>query len=123
MATWNLTHRARPVARPYGIEINGNPLVFYHFSGFDSGDQKVMLDRYGSESPVLYELRDWYLARCEELGQSHLGNLDCVYNSFSNGAADHKRPSSSVPAPCRRDAHLSEPFRRESLRAIILSLV
>ena len=76
---------ARHGPRPYEIEINGKPLVFYHFSGFDSGAQKAMLDRYGAHSPVLFELRDWYIARCEELGQSTLGKIDCIYNSFSNG--------------------------------------
>ena len=85
VATWNLTHRRATGRAPYEIEINGRPLVFYHFSGFDSGAQKVMLDRYGSHSPVLFELRDWYIARCEELGQSTLGKIDCIYNSFSNG--------------------------------------
>ena len=85
VATWNLTHRRATGRAPYEIEINGRPLVFYHFSGFDSGAQKVMLDRYGYHSPVLFDLRDWYIARCEELGQSTLSKIDCVYNSFSNG--------------------------------------
>ena len=52
-----------------------------------------MLDRYGSDSPVLFELRDWYIARCEELGQSTLSGVDCVYNRFRNGRriSDHHR--------------------------------
>jgi len=85
VATWNLTHRRATGSAPYHIQVNGRPLVFYHFSGFDSGAQKVMLERYGAHSPVLFELRDWYIARCEELGQSSLSRVDCVYNSFSNG--------------------------------------
>jgi lipopolysaccharide biosynthesis glycosyltransferase len=85
VATWNLTHRRATGRVPYEIEINGKPLVFYHFSGFDSGAQKVMLDRYGYHSPVLFELRDYYIARCEELGQATLSKIDCVYNIFSNG--------------------------------------
>ncbi len=85
VATWNLTHRTATGSAPYEILINGRPLVFYHFSGFDSGAQKIMLDRYGAHSPVLFELRDWYIARCEELGQSTLGGLECIYNSFENG--------------------------------------
>jgi lipopolysaccharide biosynthesis glycosyltransferase len=85
VATWNLTHRHATGRAPYEIEINGKPLVFYHFSGLDNGDQKAMLDRYGAHSPALFELRDWYLARCNELGQSALSKIDCIYNSFSNG--------------------------------------
>ena len=30
-------------------------------------------------------MRDWYIARCLELGQSTLAKFDCVYNTFSNG--------------------------------------
>ena len=85
VATWNLTHRRATGKAPYDIEINGSPLVFYHFSGFDSGAQKSMLDRYGSHSPVLFELRDWYISRCEELGQSTLSTINCIYNRFRNG--------------------------------------
>ena len=85
VATWNLTHRHAAGTAPYEIRINDRPLVFYHFSGFDSGAQRAMLDRYGSHSPVLYDLRDWYIARCQELGQETLGAIDCVYNSFRNG--------------------------------------
>ena len=85
VATWNLTHRRATGRVPYELEINGRPLVFYHFSGFDSGAQKIMLQRYGVESPVLFELRDWYIARCEELGQGVLGKIPCVYSKFDNG--------------------------------------
>ncbi len=85
VSTWNLTQRRGTGTAPYDIEINGRPLVFYHFSGFDSGAQKIMLERYGAHSPVLFELRDWYIARCEELGQSTLSQIGCVFNSFSNG--------------------------------------
>jgi lipopolysaccharide biosynthesis glycosyltransferase len=85
VATWNLTHRRAQGRAPYDILINGRPLVFYHFSGFDSGAQLRMLERYGAHSPVLFELRDWYIARCEELGQSTLSQIECVYNFFDNG--------------------------------------
>jgi hypothetical protein len=85
VATWNLSHRRATGRVPFDIRINGQPLVFYHFSGFDSGAQKVMLQRYGAHSPVLFEFRDWYIARCEELGQSLLGKIPCRYGSFSNG--------------------------------------
>jgi hypothetical protein len=85
VSTWNLTHRRASGSAPHDIRINGRPLVFYHFSGFDSGAQQDMLERYGTHSPVLFELRDWYIARCEELGQSTLSKLDCIYNSFRNG--------------------------------------
>jgi lipopolysaccharide biosynthesis glycosyltransferase len=93
VSTWNLSSRRATGRAPYEIEINGQPLVFYHFSGFDSGAQRIMLERYGWHSPVLFDLREWYIAHCEELGQSTLGKIDCIYNRFSNGekiTTDHR---------------------------------
>lgn len=85
VATWNLTNRHAEGSLEEGITINGEPLGFYHFSGFDSGDQITMLERYGAQSPVLYELRQWYIDACEDAGQSALGTLPSRYATFSNG--------------------------------------
>jgi len=85
VATWNIANRRAVGSIEAGIQINGEPLGFYHFSGFDSGDQITMLERYGAESPVLYELRQWYIERCEHLGQSVMGSIPAKYNFFSNG--------------------------------------
>ena len=93
VATWNLTHRRATGTAPYEILINDRPLVFYHFSGFDSGAQRSMLDRYGAHSPVLYDLREWYIARCQELGQSSLGGIECIYNSFPRTAGASPTPT------------------------------
>lgn len=85
VCTWNLTQRRVTGTVPDGLLINGQPLCFYHFSGFDSGAQKVMLDLYGKESPVLYPLRDWYVAECAAMGQDEYGTTPCSFDSFSNG--------------------------------------
>jgi len=44
-----------------------------------------MLDRYGKESPVLFDLRDWYLEECEKYGQSLLGKRPSKWATFDNG--------------------------------------
>lgn len=85
VATWNLANRKATGSIEDGIAINGEPLGFYHFSGFDSGDQITMLERYGQDSPVLYELRAWYIAECERHGQSTLGKLPGKYDFYDNG--------------------------------------
>lgn len=85
VATWNLANRKATGSLEEGIEINGEPLGFYHFSGFDSGDQITMLERYGAQSPILFKLREWYIAECERYGQSELGTLSSKYARFSNG--------------------------------------
>ena len=44
-----------------------------------------MLKLYGQDSPVLFELRRWYLAECDRQGQQALGRLPSVYAQFDNG--------------------------------------
>jgi hypothetical protein len=85
VATWNLTHRRAAGTAPYDILVEGKPLAFFHFSGLDSGAQEVMLDRYGSHSPVLLELRRWYLEECERCGQVQYGERPCIYTRYSDG--------------------------------------
>ena len=85
VATWNLTHRLASGTLKTGIKINGKPLRFYHFSGFDSGAQEIMLNKYGGKSPILRKLRQWYIEECEKMGQNDLGNSSCIYDYFDNG--------------------------------------
>lgn len=85
VCTWNLTHRAITGSLRDGLLVNGQPVVFYHFSGFDSGAQQGMLDKYGNSMPALYELREWYIAECERLDQSRLSKLRWAYGFFDNG--------------------------------------
>lgn len=85
VATWNLTHRRAAGSLEQGITINGEPLSFYHFSGFDGGAQEIMLKKYAATNSVLFELRRWYLAECQRLGQSELGDRRCRYETFDNG--------------------------------------
>ena len=65
VATWNLTHRRVKGDFENGFTVNTEPLIFYHFSGFDSGAQEVMLRKYGREMPAAQMLRDWYISETE----------------------------------------------------------
>jgi hypothetical protein len=85
VATWNLTHRTAAGSLEKGITINGEPLSFYHFSGFDGGAQEIMLKKYAARDSVLFDLRRWYIAECERLGQAELGKRPCRYHAFDNG--------------------------------------
>jgi hypothetical protein len=94
VATWNLTRRTVTGSLAEGFCVNGQPLTFFHFSGFDSGAQKRMLDKFGRNSPALYELREWYVGECRRMGQDALGNAPWAYGSFDNGkpiTAHHRR--------------------------------
>lgn len=85
VCTWNLTHRTVEGSLRSGITANGELVVFYHFSGLDSGAQQVMLNKYGAKMPALYELRAWYLAESERMGQTRMEGIPWKYGSFDNG--------------------------------------
>lgn len=85
VATWNLSHRHATGNLKDGIYINDQPICFYHFSGFDSGAQETMLNKYGGNHRVLFELRQWYVQECERWNQSQLGKIPCHYGTFDNG--------------------------------------
>jgi hypothetical protein len=93
VATWNLTHRHVSGSLRDGIKVNGEPLCFYHFSGFDSGAQEAMLKRYAADNPVLFEMRKWYIDECELKGQGTLGNAEFGYSRYDNGEkiTNHQR--------------------------------
>jgi hypothetical protein len=86
LCTWNLTHRMVEGTRELGLTANGQPVVFYHFSGIDSGAQEGMLNKYGRHMPALRELRTWYLAQCERMGQATMSKIPWKYGAFDNGA-------------------------------------
>jgi hypothetical protein len=86
VATWNLSRRTVEGGLEDGLSIGGRKIVFYHFSGLDSGAQFGMLNKYGSGMPGLYQLREWYLKECDRLEQSTFSAIPWAYGCFDNGA-------------------------------------
>lgn len=85
VCTWNLTKRPVDGRLKSGLNIGGRPVGFYHFSGFDSGAQQAMLDKYGATMPGLYELREWYIRECEGMGQQEFSKISWAYARYDNG--------------------------------------
>lgn len=85
VATWNLSHRHVGGSLADGVSVNDEVLGFYHFSGFDSGAQEIMLGKYGDGNPALHELRNWYIEACEREGQSALGRLPARHACYADG--------------------------------------
>ena len=84
VSTWNLTHRT--VTREKGkYFVNGRPLQFYHFSGFDSGAQKVMLELYAEKGSAVFQLREEYIRKQDAAGQKKYVKLFPVYDFYDNG--------------------------------------
>ena len=87
VATWNITTRNVEGSVEDGITVNGEALGFYHFSGFDSGDQALMLNKYGANSPTLQALRAWYIDACAQNGEQAEGGPPYGYATYEDGAA------------------------------------
>lgn len=85
IATWNISQRRVEKVTDNNFVVEGKPIKFYHFSGFDSGSYLTMLKKYGSKNQALFELRDWYIDEINAAGQKELGKWPCKYNYFSNG--------------------------------------
>lgn len=85
VSTWNLTHRNVTKSKDNIYYVNGKPLQFYHFSGFDSGAQESMLNKYGEGNEALLELRENYIKAQDEAGQQQLGKRESIYAYFDNG--------------------------------------
>lgn len=87
VATWNLSHRSIEMDDDGQLLVDGKPLRFYHFSGYDSGAGKLMVE-YSSNhdhNRVLGELWDWYDRELILCGQEKYGSRDWLYNRFDNG--------------------------------------
>ncbi|MEA2551943.1 MAG: hypothetical protein QOJ65_119 [Fimbriimonadaceae bacterium] len=87
VATWNLTQRTMTMSPEGQLQIDGKPLGFYHFSGYDSeaGFQMVRHLFQDTKHPI-FDVWEWYLDQIRIYGQEELGNAAWQYARFSNGA-------------------------------------
>lgn len=84
VATWNLTTRDLSVND--GIySVNGVPLGFYHFTGFDSGSHKMMALKHLSKNAALGQLLQWYSQLNDESMRDPLARKPWAFGTFSNG--------------------------------------
>lgn len=85
VSTWNLNHRFVDGDDLMHLYINGKfKLCFYHFSGFDSGAQLAMLNKYAKEMPKLFLLRDWYVEECSKLDNPEFSMRKWQFNYYSD---------------------------------------
>jgi hypothetical protein len=87
VAPWNLTTRRFSGSFADGFIVEGEPLGFYHFTGFDSGAHKIMVTKYSPENPSLTALIDWYQSETVRTKSDPLSSLPWGFGYFSNGSA------------------------------------
>lgn len=91
VATWNLSHRKVSGSQHEGWSVNGRPLRFFHFTGFDSGAHRVMLALHAKPGDPVWELSLLYEKWLEEAGQEELGKLVYKYAYYANGRKIEKK--------------------------------
>jgi len=70
VAPWNINQRQLSGTFDEGFDVDGEPLGFYHFTGFDSGAHKAVLGKYAPDNESLEMLITWYERRTADLKPS-----------------------------------------------------
>jgi hypothetical protein len=85
VATWNLTTRRVMGNFESGFEVDGEPLSFYHFSGFDSGAHRIMAVKNASTSPPVQRLINWYEHEIAVADGDPVSKWPWAFGQFSDG--------------------------------------
>jgi hypothetical protein len=89
VAPWNINQRRLEGSFDEGFRVDGEPLGFYHFTGFDSGAHEEVLGRYAPENGATRMLVDWYRLRTESLAGS--GSVEWGLGRFNDGVPIEER--------------------------------
>ncbi len=87
VATWNLTTRTLAEDDNGRYTVDGEPLGFYHFTGFDSGAHRIMASRNAAGNATVTKLVDWYDRSTRDLSQDPLSAVPWAYGTYDNGQA------------------------------------
>jgi hypothetical protein len=60
VAAWNWNHRSLSQSTDGDFLVNGEPLGFYHFTGIDSGNHALMLEKFPAQRAVVEALLSRY---------------------------------------------------------------
>lgn len=85
VATWNLTTRHMTGDFGTGFEVDGEPLGFYHFTGFDSGAHRIMAIKNASESRAVQEMISWYDRETAVADSDPVSQWPWAFGRFSDG--------------------------------------
>lgn len=85
VAPWNLTTREMSGSLEAGFSVDGQPLGFYHFTGFDSGAHHVMTEKYSAANPAVNALVRWYEAETRGWQSDPLSMQPWAFGQFDDG--------------------------------------
>ncbi len=67
VAPWNINQRSLEGSFDESFSVEGEPLGFYHFSGFDSGAHQQVVEKYAEGNRSVFSLLQWYAERTRYL--------------------------------------------------------
>jgi len=85
VATWNLTTRQFHGSLATGYIVDGEPLAFYHFTGFDSGAHRVMAVKNAGDNAAVHELIAWYERETQTSRDDPIEKWPWAFGTFSDG--------------------------------------
>lgn len=85
VAPWNITTREVSGSMKKGFTVDGAPLGFYHFTGFDSGDHTIMLDVNAKGNQSVKELAKWYHNETVNLRSDPLSKAPWAFANYADG--------------------------------------
>ncbi len=91
VATWNLATRTVTGNEKDGWFVNGKPLRFYHFTGFDSGAHRIVLASHAKPGDPVWNLSLMYEEMMNNNGQEQHGKTQFKYAFYNNGKKIEKR--------------------------------
>jgi hypothetical protein len=85
VSTWNLTTRDMQGSLEAGFLVDGKPLGFYHFTGFDSGAHRIMAEKNSHGNPAVRRLITWYENQTARVANDAMANIPWAFARYSNG--------------------------------------
>jgi len=85
VATWNIFHRPLSRNNDNTILAGSSPLRFYHFTGYDSGEGLIMLNKYAADQAIASEIWDEYRRELENADHGHSNLSKWKYDYYDNG--------------------------------------
>ena len=85
VATWNLTTREMTGDVENGFLVDGEPLSFYHFTGFDSGAHRIMAVKNAAGNSAVQKLIAWYEHETAADKDDPVTGTPWAFGQFSNG--------------------------------------
>lgn len=120
LAPWNLSQRSINKDGSGRYFVDNYPLVFVHFSGWDSGSNYVATVEYRHKKNLLIaELRNKYKAKLRMYNQEEVKNLPWSYDYYNNGAKIGVKDRFIFRLNERMQKNIVDPFSSEMSSSFI----